>query len=160
MAEAAAVSIHNCGHELPHEIEVFRRGTRSTRHDLLGPVAKQRMLNTHGDPQEATEWGASGVAAIVVETFAKMTVIERVPKNGKGVDYLLAPTGECNLDDENFMAVPTHQLEVSGTLQHRMGEMDERVKEKIKRINDKPQLLPTLVVVVDFHRVRARMVKA
>jgi len=119
-----------------------------------------RMRRTYADPQEAVEWGASGVAAVAIEALESLTVYERSPKSGFGFDYFLIPEGQAGAaDEENFFAEATHVLEVSGTMQDDDRELDSRVREKIKRLKERRQPLPAFVLVVDFRRVRAKLVK-
>lgn len=126
----------------------------------MGPRVTNRMRRTYSDFQEAVEWGASGVAAVAIEPLEHLTVYERSPKSGFGFDYFLIPLDTwADPDDDNFFADATHVLEVSGTLQNDERALDNRVTEKLRRLNSRRQVLPAFVLVVDFRHARAKLVK-
>ena len=158
LAEAAVVAADASGNPLPQRIAFS--GRKSRKPLVVGPRLTERMRRTYADLQEAVEWGASGVAAVAIESLENLTVYERSPKSGHGFDYFLIRSDtNANFDDDNFFAVATHVLEVSGTMQHDKNEMENRVSEKIRRLKQKEQSLPAFVLVVDFRHARAKLVK-
>lgn len=63
-----------------------------------------------GDPEEATEHAAYGIAALLVSSLTEYTVVQRARK-GPGFDYWLGPKNNTGL-----LFQGTARLEVSGTL--------------------------------------------
>jgi hypothetical protein len=105
-------------------------------------VDEQQRL-CYNDLQEATEWGACGVAILVVKELTGKVVIER-SKKGPGFDYWL---GE---DDDDLLFYGKARLEISGLLSGSQGEISTRVKQKKNQIKASDHLAPGYVVVVEF----------
>ena len=156
LAECAVVCYDRSGHSALPALEVAGRVER--RFALSGPLITNRMRRSYGDIQEATEYGACGIAALVVEACEGLTILERAPKDGGGFDYFLTPiTDFIALDSDNFFADATAVLEVSGVLQGTPVEVQYRLNEKVRRFQDAVNLLPTFVVIVSFGASFARL---
>lgn len=67
--------------------------------------------------QEATEYGACGIAALSMETCEGLTIYERAAKGGGGFDYSPSPLEDkTETVFDNFLASATAALEVFGLL--------------------------------------------
>ena len=110
---------------------------------------------TWADLQEATEYGAYGVAIILALRLTQTPRVERSAK-GTGVDYWVGDG-----KDRRGIFQRTARLEVSGILRGDEGKIAARLREKLsqtKRSNSTG--LPVYVVIVDFGRPEARFVKS
>ena len=83
----------------------------------------------------------------------RRVVHQELSENGGGYDYLLTPLANNGRDDQNFFAVSTHRLEVSGILKDTDGDIAARMREKVKRLNARNHSLPAYVIIVGFGTV-------
>lgn len=106
---------------------------------------------TYADLQEATEWGACGVALLVIRQLTGMTTIQRSVK-GTGFDWWIGtPNGE---------ALPFQgmsRLEVSGILRGQAGSVESRLKQKIRQTDPSDSLGPAVIAIVEFGQPRAQV---
>jgi hypothetical protein len=116
----------------------------------LDPVTEQ-MRRSWSDLQDATEWGASGVAALLVEDIFGYQILQRSWKR-TGFDYWI---GSSNNTD--FLFQNKARLEVSGILNGTDGDISNRIKDKQRRFSEHPHDLPSMVVVVEFGTPRSRI---
>ena len=63
LAEAAGVCLESQGHELLTQITI--RGHVSVEHPLVWPRVTEQTRMTWNDPEEATEYGATGIAVLL-----------------------------------------------------------------------------------------------
>lgn len=106
-----------------------------------------RLQAAHGDLQEATEGGATGVAIAYMKYAHDLVVTGRSPKDGNGFDYFMAPKGAASI----FRSKPTARLEVSGVLSNDSAECRSRLKQKIAQVKKNlPAGLDAFAVVVGF----------
>lgn len=75
LAESAAVCLENQGHLQGSILKVHNRET--IKCVLVWPEVTKQMLNAYNDLQEATEWGATGVAAMMLLTLEGFQIIQR-----------------------------------------------------------------------------------
>lgn len=118
----------------------------------------EQMRNSWSDPIEATEWGAAGIALLVILEFTEYTVIRR-SRIGTGVDYWLGYKKDVDDHNENVLKDEA-RLEVSGILSARQtSKIKQRVNDKIKQ-SEKTDYsgLPTYIVVAEFSRPVTYMV--
>lgn len=111
--------------------------------------------STWSDLQEATEYGAYGVAIVVALPLTESPRVERSAK-GTGVDYWIGDG-----KDSRGIFQRTARLEVSGILKGDEAKIAARLKEKLAqtRRSDKTGL-PAYVAIVDFGDPQARFVKS
>ena len=104
----------------------------------------------------ATEWGAAGIAFLVVLAFSEYTVIEQAVI-GTGFDYWLG----YEEDADKFDFQPKARLEVSGILsEQNTSKIKQRVKAKMKQTKQSDALkLPAYIVVVEFSHPVVYMVR-
>lgn len=142
LAEAAAVCLEDRKH--PPGVRLARAGlTRDDIHVEWMPVDEQRR-RCYADIQEATEWGACGVAILVVREATGMVVVER-SKKGTGFDYWLGEN-----DDDGPPFAGKRRLEVSGILKGTKGQIDARIKQKKDQMKPTDHLAARFVAVVEF----------
>lgn len=110
------------------------------------------------DSLEATEYGATAIAILLIKKFTDYTIIERSFR-GTGFDYWLG-TGEY---DENLLPFEQRkaQLEVSGIWKEsEHNKIDVRVRLKQRQVNRSNfKKFPVFVIVVEFGTPKAKMVK-
>lgn len=153
MAEAAVVCLrsqaHACG------VAMLVSGDFATRFTIqwsppLDPLQAER---TWGDPEEATEHGAYGVAALLVSALTGWTVLERARK-GAGFDYWLGPK-----DSSEPLFQGKARLEVSGIRRGSPSEIEGRVNQKVTQITKSSSLtIPGIVAIIEFGTPASRLV--
>ena len=149
LAECAVVCYHKTGKTRLPNLRVTGRYAKEFA--LTGPAVTRQMRRTYADAQEATEYGACGIAALVLEVCAGLTILERAPKGEGGFDYYLAPFSEGqNTDSENFFGSATATLEVSGILQGTETDSQYRLNEKIRQVQNRASSLPVFLAIVTF----------
>lgn len=104
----------------------------------------QQIQDSWNDLQEATEYGATCIAILLVQTLTDMRVTRRSPKE-TGFDYWLGD----KMDDFPFQ--DRARLEISGILKGTTAQVNQRVKEKIEQTKRTDSTaLPAYIVVVEF----------
>ena len=111
----------------------------------------QQTRNCYADLPFATEFGAYGVAVLLVELLTDLTVVERSRK-GTGFDYWLGPKGS---------SAPLFQekgrLEASGILNGGDSQVRGRLREKLAQLVGGGVPLPGYAVVVEFGTPESRV---
>jgi hypothetical protein len=96
------------------------------------------------DTVEGTEYGAYGIAILVVMRFTQFSAVERARRGG-GFDYWLG----YGQDEVPFTRAA--RLEVSGILHGTQGDIIQRVKSKAVQTQPSDPLdLPAYIMVVEF----------
>ena len=110
----------------------------------------EQTRNSWNDLIEATEWGAAGIAILVILECTEYTVIRR-SKRGTGFDYWLGYKKDVDDVGENVLKDEAC-LEVSGILsEQKRGRIRQRVREKIEQTKKSDDLgMPAYIVVVEF----------
>jgi hypothetical protein len=104
--------------------------------------------------QEATEYGAYGIAIIVALPLTETPRVERSAK-GTDVDYWVGDG-----KDQRGIFQRTARLEVSGILKGDKTKIAARLREKLVQTKRSDKAgLPAYVVIVDFGGPEARFVK-
>ncbi len=143
-AEAASVCLQTNGH-IPPEILIVLK-TKTGGAAILG-WARPTENESRGwkDPQVAAEWGAYGVAALLISRLTPYKVLERSAKGG-GFDYWL--TKEENEDVPPFQY--SARMEVSGIMCGYEMAQQARVSSKLKQMVRSDDSIPRYVAVVEF----------
>jgi hypothetical protein len=147
MADAASVCLEERGHGTEVRLHVtgnFRGVYRLHRLKVTG-----RMRGTY-DPDEATEFGACGIAILVIRERTGLTV-QRAFK-GDGFDYWVG-MADAHRPFQNMA-----RLEVSGIRHGQPRQVRARVRQKLEQIRLSDAILPAYVIVVEFNRPEARVV--
>jgi hypothetical protein len=119
---------------------------------LRWPATSDQVRREWGDPQEATENGAVGIAILLIDALTDYHIVHRSYKN-TGIDYWLGQK-----QDRLFQHAA--RLEVSGIRRGDSGHVDARVNTKLKQTERSNRSgLPVFVVVVEFGAPVAVVVK-
>ena len=149
MAEAGAVCLNHQEFRAS-SVQIVVRGRFQSSYELFWPSVTDQMLRTWADLREATEKGAEGIAILVIKLETGFTTIERAAI-GTRIDRWLGH----DFDGPYFQRKA--RLEISGILQGDDGDVAQRIREKLNRLNLAPSPLPSFVVVVEFSRPLAEV---
>ena len=152
LAEACQVCLQNAGHR-PGQILAVR-GSES-RHFSLSWVEgeAEQLLRSWADQQEATEYGATAIAILLVLQMTDYTVVRRSVK-GTGFDYWLGYADDSSLPFQDVV-----RLEVSGVFRGDEPTLRQRVQKKLKQVSRSDYLgLPALVIVTEFSQPQSHLV--
>ena len=116
-----------------------------------------RMRRAYRDEQEATEFGACGIALLVVREITGYTVIERSVR-GTGFDYWLGTAKSADLAEGDLEPFERKaRLEVSGIRHGTEETIAARVREKRRQTQRSSGLYSAYVTVVEFSRPQANV---
>jgi hypothetical protein len=152
LAEAAFYCLKLKNHDNP--VVLHLTGDRPMKSDLQWNDGEQNLDRTYADVQEATEYGAYGVALSVSVKLTDIPYVERSAK-GTGIDYWLS-----HGDDELGPFQRAARLEISGILDGDEGAISARLNKKLAQTkrSDKTSL-PAYVAIVEFGLPNMRLVK-
>lgn len=150
LAEAAAFCFEIQGHTTPICMRID--GDYSILASLERENINDQIRRTWNDHPVATELGAYGVAALIIQPLCGLCVVER-SKKGTGFDYWLG-----NPDDEPLFQGKV-RMEVSGILKGSDSTIASRVKQKTNQTSPSDGRLPAIIIVVEFSRPLSRVVK-
>jgi hypothetical protein len=153
LVEAASFCLHLNQH--PNPVFVIITGTdTSTSVSLEWDEITDRHKYSFADEQEAAEYGAYGVAAIIVLKLTGIPHIARSAK-GTGVDFWLG----LGTDDRGIFQ-STARLEVSGILRGSDGRIAARRNTKLSQTTRSDATsLPVYIAIVEFGRPEIRVAK-
>ena len=118
----------------------------------------QQMIKAHADPEVATEFGACGIAVLLIQELTDYTVVERSRK-GTGFDYWLGPRDSAR-DPDGILFQGKARLEVSGIRQGDESTIKYRVRQKINQTKRSDgRNLAAYIVVVEFGAPQSEVVK-
>lgn len=149
-AHAASVCLEHERH-ITGQTQLKIDGSRDVIYDLTWNPVTDQILRSWLDLQEATEWGASGIAALLIEDIFSYQILQRSWK-GTGFDYWIGNSNENEPMFQNKV-----RLEVTGILHGTERDISTRLKEKQDRFTKYPNDLPSMVVVVEFGTPRSRI---
>jgi hypothetical protein len=141
-AEAASLCLEDQGHSPGVKLGVTGSRIHSFVLDWEGGEERKRLA---WDSEDATEYGASAIAILVVSQLSGLKVIERAQK-GDRVDYWL---GDVDDEDEPPF-LRKGRLEVSGIRRGDESRVRDRIREKLHRLKLSGSRLPAFVAVVEF----------
>lgn len=152
-ADAAAVCLEEQSHPNPVNLQID--GTQSREIALQRHAIDDIIRRFNADQEIATEYGAYGIAALIMPHLTNLTIIERSVKGrGFGFDFWLG-----SIDDPDTLFQRKARLEVSGIRKGSETMMQSRVKMKLKQISPSDTVAPGYVAVVEFGTPRVRMVE-
>lgn len=152
LAEAASHCFQRNNHVNPVMLDIT--GDTRAPSSLKWCHVSDLFEETWADLQEATEYGAYGVAIVVALPLTDTPKVERSAK-GTGIDYWLG-----NGKDDRGIFQRTARLEVSGILDGGKIRIASRLNEKLaqtKRSNHSG--LPAYVAIVEFGGPEATFVR-
>jgi len=139
--KSAAVCFQETGYQ--SKIEHNISGTIKSKMILKWEKLTKEDINSFYDLHEATEWGASAIAFVIIHNFTEYEVIKRSRK-GTGFDYYLG-----NHKSEFYQE--TAKLEISGILHvTETNSIKSRINEKVKQAERFENELTLFVVVTGF----------
>jgi hypothetical protein len=152
-ATAAAVCFEERGHSgcVALQLDGIQPGIIQIQWDAIDEMTRR----FNADMEVATEYGAYGIAALIMPHLTQLTIIERSVKGkGLGFDFWL---GSVNNPDTLFQRKA--RLEVSGIRKGSTSLIQARVKIKLKQIIPSDTLAPGYVAIVEFGTPQACIVK-
>ena len=141
LAEAAGVCLESQGHAVLTQITI--RGHVSIEHPLVWPQVTEQILRTWNDPDEATEYGATGIAVLLARQELGYLVIERSVK-GTGIDYWMGDESDALSFERKA------RLEISGIRSGSSSAVRDRVRQKLQQTTPSDGSLTAFVIVVEF----------
>ncbi|MDX1975014.1 MAG: hypothetical protein SFT92_04995 [Rickettsiales bacterium] len=150
LCEAAAVCLEEKKHKTG--VTLFLSGLTTETILLEWNAVDEQQRKAHKDIHEATEYGACGLAILLVKKLTGKVVLERSYK-GSGFDYWL---GDENHDSADLFAGKA-RLEVSGMLEGNKNALNARVKQKKSQIQPSRHLAPGFVAVTEFSNPMAHV---
>jgi len=151
LAEAAAVCLEHQSHIPGISLSVDGSYGRTVRLSWERVGNQERL--TYADLHEATEYGACGIAILVVENAARKVVVKR-SKKGTFFDYWVGLEGKGELFQGDRA-----RLEVSGILDGDDKKIEMRTTQKLEQVKQAKGKLPTYVAVIEFGRPKARVLR-
>ena len=118
---------------------------------VVSQATTQQARNCYADPEFAAEFGAYGIAILLIERLTEFTVVERSRK-GTGFDYWLGPKG-----DAQPLFQDKQKLEVSGVLDGDESELRRRLRMKLEPLRRGGVPLPGYGMVVHFAAPETRV---
>jgi hypothetical protein len=150
-AEAGSVCLEIQGHACGVRMTIG--GSYTAEYEIYWSTVNEQTRRCWNDLQYATEYGAYGIAFLLIKYLTKYTVIERARK-GPGFDFWLGRGLTNNIFQDKA------RLEVSGILSGTDGEINYRVKQKLEQTAPSDgRGWPAYVVVVEFDRPTSRVVQ-
>ncbi|MFK7934390.1 MAG: hypothetical protein AB8G22_12835 [Saprospiraceae bacterium] len=150
-AEAAAVCFQHCQHSQPVDIKIEGDFQKQLKFSF-GKVTQQ-LLDTRDDLEDAVEEGAYCIAMLVVDELTNLKATKQSQKR-TGIDYFLSKR------KSNFAFQSHARLEVSGILKGTIGQINQRLKEKVEQSKKSDYMnVPAFIVVVEFSRPLVKIVK-
>ncbi len=141
LAEAAGVCLESQGQAQMTRLTI--RGHVSVERPLVWPQVTEQTRRTWNDTEEATEYGATGIAVLIARQELGYFAVERSPK-GTGIDYWL---GE---ESDSISLERKARLEISGIRNGSSNMVRNRVREKLRQATPSDGPLPAFVIVVEF----------
>jgi hypothetical protein len=146
LADAAAVCLADQGHG---SVVALRVSGEFQVSYLLHRLEVTDRMRASYDTDEATEFGACGIAILVMRDLTGFTV-QRAFKGG-GFDYWLGVADEAR-PFQNLA-----RLEVSGIRRGNRRQIAARMREKLQQVRPADGELPAYAVVVEFSTPAVRV---
>lgn len=154
-AEAASVCLQGQNHSSPAAMELHHRRTQTKSTIMVTwRSADDTVRRTWNDPIEATEYGACGIAALIVRELKGLSIVRRSAR-GTGFDFWLGETVSTESGGSLFQE--SARLEVSGVLRGSPAIISRRVRQKRRQAMKSAGTLPASVVVVEFNKPQSRI---
>jgi hypothetical protein len=150
LAEAASICLERAEHSQGVVMAIL--GDLNAWVPLSWEPTSDQMRRAWRDDDEATEFGACGIAALIVKRFRGLSIVERSVK-GTGFDYWLGPE-----DDGHELFQRRMRLEVSGIGRGTDAEIRARVRQKERQTAQVASRLPAVIAVVEFASPQSRLI--
>ncbi|MBW4667344.1 MAG: hypothetical protein KME60_07895 [Cyanomargarita calcarea GSE-NOS-MK-12-04C] len=151
--DGAAVCLDDQNH--PYRVTLQIDGIQDTEVELQWNAIDDTVRRFNADQEVATEYGAYGIAALLMPYLTGLTVIERSIKGkGFGFDFWLG-----SIDNPDTLFQRKARLEVSGIRKGSESIIQSRAKMKLEQISPSDTLSPGYVCVVEFSTPRTRIIE-
>lgn len=150
MGACAAVCLEHEQHQSGVAMAV--EGDQPTAVRLTWDQLTQQHHRSCADLQEATEYGAYGLAILVVRETTGKAVLERSAK-GPGFDFWVGDEEDNELPFQGLT-----RLEISGILSGDSKAVNSRVRVKKNQVAPSDDQGPALIAVVEFGRPATKLV--
>ncbi|BAZ10786.1 hypothetical protein NIES4071_26100 [Calothrix sp. NIES-4071] len=151
--DAAAVCLDDQNH--PYRVPFQIDGIQETTVELQWNSIDDTVRRFNADQEVATEYGAYGIAALLMPYLTGLTIIERSIKGkGFGFDFWLG-----SIDNPDTLFQRKARLEVSGIRNGSDSIVQSRVKMKLEQISPSDTLSPGYVCIVEFGTPRTRVIE-
>ncbi len=147
LEEAASYCLENQGHN--HRIHMAVDGDVGDNCMVVRRAINESAQKSWQDLQEATEYGAYGIAILLIFKFTEYTSIERSCK-GPGFDYWVGI-------NNSMLFQKQARLEVSGILNGSDSAITYRLGQKIEQVNRIRHALPAFVIIVEFGKPKSKI---
>jgi hypothetical protein len=152
LAQAASYCFHLNNHSNPLCLKLS--GDKRGSGDFRWEAIDQRDSKTWADSEEATEYGAYGVAIVIAVQMTGIPYVERAAKLGS-IDYWLGTGSE---DYGVFQR--TARLEISGILEGEESDINSRLQLKLRQTERSDEtLLAAHAAIIEFSSPEARLVE-
>jgi hypothetical protein len=152
-AAAAAVCLDEQSHSSPVTLQID--GQYPCEIEIQWNAVDDTTRRFNADPEVATEYGAYGIASLIMPYLTNLTVIERSIKGkGCGFDFWLG-----SIDNLDTLFQRKARLEVSGIRNGSQSIIQSRVNMKLKQISPSDTVAPGYICVVEFGTPRARIIE-
>jgi hypothetical protein len=149
MGECAAVCLETQRHNSGVSLTVD--GDYTGNFSLTWDQLTEQHFRTCADIQEATEYGACGVAVLVIRETTGKTILERSAK-GTGFDFWVGEEEDAELPFQGMT-----RLEISGILSGDISRVKSRTGIKKAQVTPSDGQFPALIAVVEFGHPLARL---
>lgn len=157
LAEAAAICLYLNGYKSGVELIVEGEIEETLTIEWNDEVTTD-VLDSWNDTKEATEFGATALAILLLLKYTDFTYVVRAYQ-GTGIDYWL---GKGEYTSEILpMSNRKGRLEVSGILkENKNNTVNIRINQKKKQSKKSDNTaLPVYIVVVEFSKPKAKIIK-
>jgi hypothetical protein len=148
-AETAIFCLQHNSHKSSHcVLDCINNINADDTFKLIWPEPDKRINDTYNDLEEATEYGATGIAILLSIKLTKYSTVLRSYKT-TGFDYWLG-------DKTDSLFQEKARLEISGILNGNDTQFNTRIKQKFKQTNTSDNSgLECFVSVVEFGKPKA-----
>lgn len=140
LGQAASICLEECGHQPGINLKI--EGIHNEIFPLDWDLVTDEIKRTWRDEEKATEYGAMGIAVILIGKIVGLTALEISRKNN-GFDLWLTAA-----DSELFDRAA--RLEVTGIRNGNNSQKRRRMNEKLTRLQQYINPLPAYIIVVEF----------
>ncbi len=152
-ADAAAVCLDEQNQPNPVTLQID--GQHTCEIEIQWNAVDDTMRRFNADREIATEYGAYGIASLIMPHLTNLTVIERSVKGkGFGFDFWLG-----SIDNPDTLFQRKARLEVSGIRSGSDSILQSRVNMKLKQISPSDTVAPGYICIVEFGTPRSRIIE-
>jgi hypothetical protein len=141
--------------EHPERVVLPIDGIQPSALELQWNAIDDTIRRFNADQEVATEYGAYGIAALIMPRLTNLTIIERSVKGkGFGFDFWLG-----SIDNPDTLFQRKARLEVSGIRKGSETLIQSRVNMKLRQISPSDTVAPGYIAVIEFGTPQAQIVE-